>query len=109
MTTQPENSGQGKHVDIDWFIPDGTQAVYANQLVAQHTQSEFTLSFFSVEQPILLGTDEERQQKLDSLSSVRARCVSQIVVSPVRIKAFIDMLQANYDTFVGKYIQPEDE
>ncbi len=84
---------------IDWYSPESLTTRYVNNIVVQHTEHEFTLSFFETIPPIVTGTPEEQEAQLQSLKSVRAECVSRIIVSPERMKDFIKALQINLEKF----------
>lgn len=84
---------------IDWHIPDGFQSRYANNVLVQAGQFEVIISFFETQLPMLLGTPEENKEKLTELGSVRAECVSRIIVSPELVPSIINALQAEYEKY----------
>jgi len=53
---EPEKT---RGLPIKWQIPEDLISRYATNLVVQHTEHEFTISFFEAEPPILLGTPED--------------------------------------------------
>jgi len=60
----------------------------------------FILSFFEVWPPAILGeTDEEKQEMLDSLESVEAKCVARLVVTPSRMREFIAVMNENLSNY----------
>jgi hypothetical protein len=71
-------------------------------MVVQHSEHEFTLSFFALEKPIILGSPEERQKAVENITSARAKCVAQVIVSPERMKDFVSVLDANYQIYKDK-------
>jgi len=84
-----------KEIPIEWIIPEDTVTRYASNMVVQHTESEFIISFFETQPPIILGTPDEAEALMSQLRSVRAKCVARVVVSPKRMEEFITVLQNN--------------
>jgi hypothetical protein len=84
---------------IEWHVPENIIRRYASNVVIQHGEHEFTISFFEIKEPLLLGIAKE---KLDELESVRAECVAQIVVHPARMQQFIDVMQKNLDRYLQR-------
>ncbi|MDQ7025720.1 MAG: hypothetical protein Q9P01_02015 [Anaerolineae bacterium] len=46
-------------VPVDYEINEDTPRGYATNLVVQHTEHEFIISFFNIEPPLVLGTTPE--------------------------------------------------
>ncbi len=68
---------------------------YATNLVVQHTEHEFIISFFRASPPIMLEPLEEAKARALELGKVRAECVARIVVAPGRMPEFVEVLQQN--------------
>src|SRR5712691_3082368 len=66
---------------IKWVIPDFIRTDHATHLLVQQQGSEFTLLFFEVQTPILMGTLEEQLAALQEIDFAEAKCVSRIVLS----------------------------
>lgn len=94
-----ENRRRGIALPIEWHIPDDIQARYATNMVAQHLEHEFLISFFDIWPPILLGSPEEIAEKLKEVKSVRASCVARIVIAEEKLPDFIRVLQDNLRHF----------
>jgi hypothetical protein len=92
----------GKMLPVEWHIPDDLVPRYATNMVVQHSKYEFKLSFFDIQNPVILGSVEERQKAMERLQGVRAKCVGQIVVNPARMKEWISVLQANFNIYEQK-------
>jgi len=90
-----------KQVSIEWHIPEGTVSRYATNMVVQHSEQEFILSFFELLPPIILGSPQELE-KLEMMSSVRAECIARVIVSTERIPKFIQVLQQTLERVVAK-------
>jgi hypothetical protein len=81
------------------YLCDGAVAQYATNLVVQHTEHEFILSFYQAHAPIIIGTPEERQRQLEQIDSVPASCVGRVIVTPKRMRDFLSVMQANFDAY----------
>jgi hypothetical protein len=94
-------SQKTRAVPIEWHTPAEIVSRYASNLVVQHTQHEFIISFFEVLPPILLGLPEERQTQLEQIESVQAQCVARIVVAANRMPEFVKVLQDNVEQYLN--------
>ncbi len=84
--------GEGKFVKIEW--PEADVASYANNLIATSDANATYLTFFQVPPPIIWGvTEEEKQEQLKRLSSVKARPVARVVVPIETLPGMIEVLQ----------------
>jgi hypothetical protein len=90
-----QNRISSRAVPIQWHFPDDIASRYATNLVVQHTEHEFSISFFEVRPPILLGSPEDIQAALQRVESVPAVCVARIIVAAERMPEFIRVLQDN--------------
>jgi len=100
-----KNSPPEGFAKIEWHVSENLAKRYATNFVIRHTENEFNLSFFDVDPPIILGTEEEARKKLNAVKSVRANCVSSIIVTPDKIPGLIEALQANYGKYVDKTLK----
>jgi Protein of unknown function (DUF3467) len=97
---EPEQrESEGITLSVDWHFPEGLQSRYANNMLVQTGQQEFVISFFEMQLPTLLGSPEENQAKLKEMGTIKAECVSKIIVSPEVVQGFIDALQTELDKF----------
>jgi len=90
---------QGALVPLIHDFPKDLVSRYATHFVVQHTEQEFVISFFEVDNPILLGTPEENREALRSMSGVPAHCVARIIIAPNRMEQFVQILQQNLERF----------
>jgi hypothetical protein len=72
---------------------------FCNYSVVQNDREAFTLSFFEIPKPILLGTKEENQKNLDAMEAIPAICVGRIVMTPVHFRRFVEALQKNLEKY----------
>jgi uncharacterized protein DUF3467 len=84
---------------VNWHFPEGLQSRYGNNVLVQAGQSEFIISFFEMQLPILLGPPEENKAKLKEMGSIQAECVSKVIIPPRLVKGLIDALQTELDKF----------
>lgn len=102
-----EHEGEGAYLlPIEWYFPEGLTSRYATNLVVQHTEHEFTLSFFELRQPVVLGSPEERKAKLEQIHSVRAECVARVIVSAGRMPEFLGVLQKQLEIYRSTLEKP---
>jgi hypothetical protein len=94
-----EEQRRGIAVPIEWHIPDDIQARYATNLVVQHLEHEFVISFFEIKPPILLGDPKEIAEKAQAVKSIKAKCIAQIIVAEERMPDFIRTMQDNLRHF----------
>ncbi len=101
----PDEQKAEKQVPIKWDIPDDEGPVHISNMLVQHTDHEFLVRFFQVYPPLLLGTDEEKEEQAKEIKHVEARCVGQYVLAPERIQKFIDALTTNLGRWNAKQKQ----
>lgn len=87
---------------IEWYVPTEVPGRYATNLVVQHTEHEFVISFFEALPPIAFGSPEETRAQLEKLGTVRLECVARVIVSPRRMTEFVKVLQHNLDNYLAK-------
>ncbi len=97
-----ERSLDGMMLPVEFYVPEGIVSRYATNLVVQHTEHEFIVSFYEVQPPLLLGTPEENKAALEHLGEVRATCVARIIIAAGRMAEFVKVLQDNVATYEKK-------
>jgi hypothetical protein len=88
-------------VKIDWHVPDNIESKYATNMVIQNSPNEFTVSFFEIQPPIILGPPEAVLKAVEGMDRVKAKCVARIIIAPDRMKEFINVLQTNLETYLA--------
>lgn len=96
-------------VPIDWHVPEDLTCQYATNLVVQHTDHEFMISFFRAAPPLIIGTPEEQKAQLEELGRVRADCVARIIIAPGRMPEFVQVLQNSLEVYQSRHPQSGDE
>jgi hypothetical protein len=99
----------GHPITIEWYVPQDMTSRYATNFIIQHSPREFFLSFFEIEPPIILGSPEERVNHAKGITSIRAKCVSRIALTPERMRELIDILIENYEGYESKMGGKGDE
>jgi len=97
--TPSEEGVFGRLVTIEW--PEPGVAAFANNLLAVSDGGTTYLTFCQIAPPILMGTEEERREQLQSLGSLKAQAVARIVVPVDTLAKMIGVLQKQIDR-VGK-------
>lgn len=94
-----------KDIPIKRIFPDNLQSYFVSNLVVQHQEETFTIAFFEVWPPPILGTEEEKQKQLENFKFVEAKCVARLVITPNKMKEFIDVLSGSYTTYKQTFIK----
>ena len=90
-----------RQILVEWHIPEGIVSKYATNMVVQHSDQEFILSFFELLPPMIFGTPQDLE-KLDNMSAVRAECIARVIVSAERMPKFIQALQQTLERVTAK-------
>lgn len=78
-------------------------AVYANNVLIQHTDNEFIITFFEILPPLFSPNPEIQNAELAELKSVPARAVAKIIMAPEPAMQFRDALQDNIGKFSTRH------
>ncbi len=97
-----EKKTEETKLPIEWYIAEDLKSQYATNIVIQHTDQEFLISFFEIKHPIILGADEEVKSTYEKIGKLKADCIARIIVTPDRMKNFINAMRENYDRFQGR-------
>jgi hypothetical protein len=97
-----ERSLDGMMLPLEFHVPEGIVSRHATNLVVQHTEHEFLISFYEAQPPLLLGTAEENRAALEHMGEVRATCVARVVMAAGRMPEFVRVLQDNLATYEKK-------
>ena len=86
---------------VHWTNPQDVISRYATNMLVQHTEDEFVISFFEIHPPIITPATEQLPE------FVEAECVARIIVNENRLDQFIEALQTNLNNYREK--QTADE
>jgi hypothetical protein len=104
MSDQEEQQEE-REIPIEWYVPDSVVSQYATNMVIQHFENEFIISFFETKPPLIVGIPSKEQ--LESLTSIRSTCIARIVVSAARMPTFVSALQTNLEKWLSKQTPQE--
>jgi hypothetical protein len=89
-----------KPLRLEYATPDEVKTLYANHAIVQHTSAgDFFISFYEVIPPLILGADEDRDEKVKAIDSVGAQCIARIAVTEATLPKLIGALVKNYDSY----------
>lgn len=89
-------------IPIEHVYPDSVTTRFADHVVVQHTEHEFVISFYEMERPVLLGTAQERNERLRSIESIKAVCVARIAVAAGRMPEIVQALNDNLSRYMAR-------
>ena len=95
-----EEKLMARKVRIERAYPDQLQSHFVSNVVVQHQPEHFVLSFFEIWPPAILGeTEAEKKQALEAVDHVEAKCVARLVLTPSRMREFIDAAMENLQNY----------
>lgn len=71
---------------------------HANCFFVVHTDDEFFITFAQAHPPYKLKISKEEVEELQR-TGLKSRVIARIMISPVKMKEFLDALNENYDKF----------
>jgi hypothetical protein len=89
----------GKALRIEFDVPADFPTKYASNLVVQFTEHDFTVTFFDIRPPLLVGTAEEKASQVAAMEKVKAAPLARIVIAASRMPEFVRVMQDNLKTF----------
>lgn len=104
MSDQEEQLEE-REIPIQWVVPDSIVSQYATNMIIQHFEHEFILSFFETKPPLIVGVPSKEQ--LETLTSVKSTCIARIVIAPERMPNFVAALQTNLEKWLSKQASKE--
>jgi hypothetical protein len=100
---------EGVFLEIEYETQEDTPRGYATNMIVQHTDHEFIISFFDLEPPLLMGSIEERREQIKKIGLLKAKCIARITVNASRMEDFIDALKTNFDKHKAKRLSEKSE
>ena len=84
-------------------VLDGVASQYSNHFAIQHTEHEFIIYFFDLQEPLFLGSPEQIKEQAEDLEFVEAHCISKIVISQGRMETFLNAIIENFEKHQENY------
>jgi hypothetical protein len=92
---------EGVALPIEMRIPDELEGHYSNHATIQFSVHECTISFFQIASPVLMGSAEDMKEQAKGIASVKANCVSRIVMAKSFAQVFLSTFQELYAKQAG--------
>lgn len=89
----------GKYIVVDFSKGTDFPPVHANQMIVQHTEHEFIVTFFELLPPVVNPDPAIQAQQLAELTSIQARPVAKVVMSAARAREFVAAFAENLRKF----------
>jgi hypothetical protein len=105
----PEDDSDGSfRLAIEHVFSDELRTLFSNHITVQHNEEgEFTISFYDVIPPLILGEREDIRKQLDMVESVKAHCIARIAISAGRMPKLIAALATTFDAYLKSQSKPE--
>lgn len=94
-------------VPVTWDGIEQAPAIFANNVLVQHTEHEFIITFSLIHPPITLNKSNEELR--ETIRSVVARAAVRVVIPAGRVPEFLQVLNANYQTYRTRFGQMDQE
>jgi hypothetical protein len=89
-------------VPIEFQGGDNTPAVYANNVLIQHTDNEFVITFFEILPPLLSPDPERQEEEIARIKSIPARPVAKVVMAAGPAMQFQEAMRDNVGRFLSR-------
>jgi hypothetical protein len=89
-----------RRLRIDRVNPDNVRPVHANDILINHTEGEFFLTFSLIEPPSIIV-----QEDIDKLQGVEAITMAKIVVTPEFAEKILTALTKNIEFYKARKAQ----
>lgn len=87
-------------LSVEWIGAEEATIHFANQALGQIVQrGEIVLTFGQAVPPILSGTPEQQVEQVRQISSIQAKTVARLVLTPERVRELVDILQVTLDNY----------
>lgn len=82
-----------------WIDIEDADTRSVNQLIVQHHEDEFILTFGHLTPPLLIGTPEETAEQAKAIPYVPVKVVAQLAATPAKVEAFVAAMQTVLDSY----------
>lgn len=88
-----------KTVRIRRVYPDDLDTNFISNFVIQNQPDHFIITFYELWPPVIVGSPEEKKAAIEEIDSVDAKCVSRLVLTPEKMRLFLNAVQENLNKY----------
>lgn len=96
-------------IPVKYVIPEDIVTQYTTDMVVQHSEHEFIISFWEIQRPVILGTEEERKAQAEMLKFLENRCIAKFAVTPDRMQLFAAVMKENFERYLRDKGKPDEK
>lgn len=93
----PERVSKGLVIPIKWEGVEDCPLVFSNNMLVQHTEHEFIITFAQIHPPLIL-----RDEDAVEIKSILAKAAVRVVLPPTRVPELIGILTENYEKYMRR-------
>ena len=97
MAAKPE--AEGVLIPVDFSGSADLPAAHVNQVLIQHTEHEFLITFYELLPPPISPDPARQAREIAKLKTIPARAVAKLVMSPGRARELVAALLENIETY----------
>jgi hypothetical protein len=86
-------------IPVIWVGAEDAPVTASNQFVSSFEPEQFVLTFGNATPPIIVGTDEQKQEQLKRLGYVPIRTLARFSLTPHRLEELIAILAENLENY----------
>jgi hypothetical protein len=84
---------------LQFIMTEAALNRFSNYAVIQHDAESFTLSFFDIQKPFVMGSQEEVTKAMDALEAIPTVCVARVIMTPNTFRLLIAAMQSNLERY----------
>ena len=92
-----ERTVKERVIPIKWEGVEECPLVFSNNMIVQHTEHEFFITFAQIHPPLVL-----RDEDVAGIKSVRAKAAVRVVLPPTRVPELIRILTENHEKYIRR-------
>ena len=97
---------------IRYYGAEDVVGVFADQVIVSHLGGVFTMYFYQMQLPPLLGDElsaEAKARVIEELKQAPAKCVSRVVLTPTLMEQLYGAIGTNMERFKRSVQKPASE
>ena len=91
--------GADRRVPLVYIGIEDVPMQYANQFIIQFQQDEFILTVAQLAPPVVLGSDEERQEQVSQITHVPVKVAARFALTRARMAELVQLLQGAIERY----------